>query len=291
QDIIQINDATLKRNLKIAVHRGKSTFIKAFRGLKKGEKGAAKTGGTETTTESTHYEHPTMSNMKLWDLPGIGSPNFKSKTYSKYDFFLIISSERFTDNDLMLAKEILKKEKAKKIKRKLSEIRSDCKKNLQKLGNPPVFLISSRDLSAFDFEELVSTLNSELPEHKQYALLQSVPITSVTMLEKKVDMFKKLIWAAAIASGGIATAPVPGLTFACDLNKPELKNLEKAPLLKELAASAGEFLCSLVPGLGSAVAATTSLTITHDVLENGLKVLADEARKVLTVAGLEKGTQ
>uniref|UniRef100_A0A3B1JCN3 IRG-type G domain-containing protein n=1 Tax=Astyanax mexicanus TaxID=7994 RepID=A0A3B1JCN3_ASTMX len=279
QDLRRSAVRDLQQDLRrsIAVHRGKSTFIKAFRGLKKGEKGAAKTGGTETTTESTHYEHPTMSNMKLWDLPGIGSPNFKSKTYSalyvnkmhfeKYDFFLIISSERFTDNDL------------------ISKIDND----LQEEENKEETLRDQKDLSAFDFEELVSTLNSELPEHKQYALLQSVPITSVTMLEKKVDMFKKLIWAAAIASGGIATAPVPGLTFA--LNKPELKNLEKAPLLKELAASAGEFLCSLVPGLGSAVAATTSLTITHDVLENGLKVLADEARKVLTVAGLEKGTQ
>uniref|UniRef100_A0A3B1K3W5 Immunity-related GTPase family, e4 n=1 Tax=Astyanax mexicanus TaxID=7994 RepID=A0A3B1K3W5_ASTMX len=334
---------------------GKSSFINAFMGLADDEEGAAKTGRTETTTEPTPYQHPTMPNVTLWDLPGVGNIKYTAETYfkavefHKYDFFIIISSVRFRENDFKLAKEIQRRKKKfyfvrskiddaiqaeerKKTFNKektLSEIRRDCQENLKELGNPPVFLISSWNLSDFDFEKLVFTLNSELPEHKQYALLQSAPVTSVALLEKKVDMFKKLIWAAAIASGGIAAVPDrPGLTFACDtvivisfftkcyyafgldgrsleklserVNKPELKNLEKAPLLKELAASsalrmgwsaAGEFLCSLVPGLGSAVAATTSLAITHDVLENGLKVLADEARKVLTVAGLEKGTQ
>uniref|UniRef100_A0A3B1JIF1 Interferon-inducible GTPase 5-like n=1 Tax=Astyanax mexicanus TaxID=7994 RepID=A0A3B1JIF1_ASTMX len=323
---------------------GKSTFINAFRGLKKGEKGAAKTGGTETTTESTPYEHPTMPNVTLWDLPGVGSPNFKSETYvkkmhfEKYDFFFIISSERFTENDLMLAKEIQKRKKKfyfirskidqeeeKEEEEALSKIRIDCRKNLKELGTPHVFLISSKDLSEFDFEELVSTLDADLPAHKHCALLQSVPVTSVAMLEKKISMFKKLIWAAAIASGGIAAAPVPGLSFACDtamvmsfftrcyhafglddgsleklsarVNKPELKNLEKAPLLKELAASsairmggsaAGEFLCSLIPVAGNAAAATISFTMTRAILQNGLEVLADEARKVLKEAGLEK---
>ncbi|XP_049322552.1 interferon-inducible GTPase 5-like [Astyanax mexicanus] len=323
---------------------GKSTFINAYRGLRHGDEGAAETGVTETTTEPTPYEHPTVPNVVLWDLPGVGSIKFTAKTYvkkmqfEKYDFFLIIS-DRFKENDFMLAKAIQKrKNKFYFIRSKvdsavqhegdegtiLSKIRKDCQENLKELGNPPVFLISSKDLSAFEFEELVSTLNSELPEHKKYALLQSVPITSVAMLEKKISMFKKAIWAAAIASGGIAAVPVPGLSFACDtvivmsfftrcyyafglddrsieklserLNKPELKSLKKAPHLKELAESsvlrmgasaAGEFLCSMVPVVGNAAAATMSFSMTRDLLENGLTVLADEARMVLKEAGLE----
>ncbi|XP_049322686.1 interferon-inducible GTPase 5-like [Astyanax mexicanus] len=329
---------------------GKSAFINAYRGLKDDDEGAAETGVTETTAEPTPYNHPTMPNVVLWDLPGVGTPNFKAKTYVKkmqidrFDFFIIISSVRFKENEIMLAKEIQKRKKKfhfirskidndiraeeqKKTFNKeetLSRIRKDCQENLKELGNPPVFLISSWNLSAFDFEKLVSTLNSELPEHKQYALLQSAPVTSVAMLEKKVDMFKKLIWAAAIVSGGIAAVPVPGLSFACDtvtvmtfftkcfhafglddrsleklserVNKPELKNLKKAPLLKELAASSavrlggsavGEFLCSLVPVAGNIAAATISFTMTRDILQNGLKMLADEARGVLREAGLE----
>ncbi|XP_072517999.1 interferon-inducible GTPase 5-like [Salminus brasiliensis] len=324
---------------------GKSSFINAFRG----EENAA-TGVRETTTEPTPYQHPKLPNVKLWDLPGIGSPNFKAKTYvkkmdfKKYDFFLIISATRFKENDLMLAEEIQKakkkfyfirskididiraEEEKKTFNREetLSEIREDCQRNLKDLGNPPVFLISSRNLSEFDFEELVSTLTSELPEHKQFALLQSAPVTSVAMLEEKVVMFKKVIWAAAILSGGIAAVPVPGLSFACDtamvmsfftrcyhtfslddrsleklserVNKPELKSLKKAPLLKELAeasvlrmggSAVGEFLCSLVPVAGNVAAGVISFSMTRGLLENGLSVLADEGRKVLREAGLE----
>ncbi|XP_036444762.1 interferon-inducible GTPase 5-like [Colossoma macropomum] len=326
---------------------GKSTFINAFRNLNVKDEGAAKAGVTETTTEPTPYTHPTMPNVVFWDLPGIGSPNFKAKTYikemkfDKYDFFLIISSSRFKENDLMLAKKIKKRKKQfyfirSKIdvdiasdesineEETLLKIRRDCEENLKDVGNPKVFLINSRDLYAFDFEELVKTLNSELPQHKQDALLLSVPVSSVAILEKKVKIFEKAIWAAAFLSGGIAAAPVPGLSFACDmaivgsfftkcyhafglddksleklserLNKPHLKTLEKSPLLTELAeASAlrmgtsaiGEFLCSLIPVAGSVAAAAISFTTTHDLLQKGLKELADEARKVLREAGLQ----
>ncbi|KAG9266018.1 T-cell-specific guanine nucleotide triphosphate-binding protein 1-like [Astyanax mexicanus] len=332
---------------------GKSTFINAFRGLEDDDEGAAKTGVNETTAEPTPYNHPTMSNVTLWDLPGVGSLNFTARTYvkemqfEKYDFFFIVSSERFRENDIMLAKEIQKgnkkfyfirskvdndirgEERKKTFDREetLSKIRRDCQENLNELGNPPVFLVNSWNLSEFDFEELVSTLNSELPEHKQFALLQSAPVTSVAMLEKKVDMFRKVIWAAAVTSGGIATVPVPGLSFLCDtvivmtffrrcyyafglddeslkklserVNKPELISWEKSPLLKELAktsmvrlggSAAGEFLCSLVPVTGTHTAATMSFTMTRGVLENGLQELANEAKKVLTEAGLEKRT-
>lgn len=49
---------------------GKSSFINAIRELDSDDEGAAKTGVTETTTDPTPYEHPTMPNVTLWDLPG-----------------------------------------------------------------------------------------------------------------------------------------------------------------------------------------------------------------------------
>ncbi|KAL7844806.1 hypothetical protein SRHO_G00233450 [Serrasalmus rhombeus] len=349
-------DRLLNVSLNVAVTgetgAGKSTFINAFRNLGDEDEGAAETGVTQTTTEPTPYTHPTMPNVVFWDLPGVGTPNFQAKTYfkkmqiEKYDFFLIISSERFRENDSMLAKEIRKKKKlfyfvrskidndiwSEERKKKerfnkeetLSKIRENCQENLKEFGNPKVFLISSLDLSEFDFDWLVATLLSELPQHKQCALLLSVPVSSVAILEEKVKMFEKEIWAAALLSAGIAVAPVPGLTFACDtsivatfftrcyyafglddksleklserVNKPDLKTLEKSPLLKKLAqtsavrmgvAACVEFLCSLVPGPGSAAAAAISFTTTRDLLQKGLKELADEARKVLREAGLK----
>lgn len=72
-------------NLNIAVTGesgvGKSTFVNAIRGIKDGEEGAANTGVTETTTYPMKYTHPTMPNVYIWDLPGIGTQNFKAKNY------------------------------------------------------------------------------------------------------------------------------------------------------------------------------------------------------------------
>uniref|UniRef100_A0A671LRZ7 IRG-type G domain-containing protein n=1 Tax=Sinocyclocheilus anshuiensis TaxID=1608454 RepID=A0A671LRZ7_9TELE len=187
---------------------GKSSFVNALRGLKDEDVGAAPTGVTETTMVATMYEHPVMPNVKIWDLPGIGSPNFKAKKYLKdvnfntYDFFIILNSERFMENDIMLAKEIRKRKKSfyfvrskidqdmfseKKKKgfdeqKVLSIIREDCQKNLKKLGDPKVFLISSFDLEKYDFESLQNILEDELPEHKKYALLQAWPVLTGKLL-------------------------------------------------------------------------------------------------------------
>ncbi|XP_051722504.1 interferon-inducible GTPase 5-like [Ctenopharyngodon idella] len=239
-------DQLLNVSLNVAVTgktgSGKSSFINALRGVSEDDDGAAPTGVTETTMKATMYEHPTMPNVKIWDLPGIGSPNFKADKYLKevkldtYDFFIILNSERFMQNDVMLAKEIRKQKKnfyfvRSKIdndiraeeKKKgfdeqkvLSIIREDCQKNLTELGDPKVFLITSFDLDKYDFEILQNTLEEELPDHKRYALLQAWPVCSTASLEKKIKMFKGMIWAASLASAGIAVIPVPGLSAACD---------------------------------------------------------------------------
>ncbi|XP_073703997.1 interferon-inducible GTPase 5-like [Garra rufa] len=261
-------DQLMNVSLNIAVTgktgSGKSTFINGFRGLNTDlndddddddhdddddddddddeEDGAAPTGVTETTMKPTMYEHPAASNVKIWDLPGIGSPNFKANKYLKdvnfdtYDFFIIINSERFTENDVMLAKEIKKRKKnfyfvrskidndirAEKRKRKfnknkiLNKIREDCQKNLKELGDPKVFLISSFKLEKYDFERLQNTLEEELPQHKRYALLQAWPVCSTECLEKKIKMFQGMIWAVSLASAGVAVVPVPGVSAACD---------------------------------------------------------------------------
>ncbi|XP_066501161.1 interferon-inducible GTPase 5-like [Hoplias malabaricus] len=328
---------------------GKSSFVNALRSLKDNDEDAAPTGSTETTTEPTPYQHPTMPNVTLWDLPGIGSPKFKAKTYLKnvkfdrYEFFLIVSSVRFRENDIMLAKEIKKKKKLfyfvrskidndiKSEKRKgidkektLSKIRTNCEEELKRIGNPNIFLVSSWDTSEFDFEKLIDALRSGLPQSKKNTLLQSVPVYSVAILEKKVRMFQKIAWAIALISGAIAVAPVPGLSFSSDMaivgsfftscyhsfgldhkslerlselvNKPHLKSLKMSSLVAEfikmsslrLGASAlVEFLCSLVPVAGSAASTAMSFTATRDVLLKGLDALAEEARKVLREAGLE----
>lgn len=132
---------------------GKSSFVNAFRGIDQRDERAAPTGCLETTKEVTKYIHPHYSNVALWDLPGIGTTKFPAVKYlehvnfQKYDFFIIISDTRFTENDVMLAREIQRMDKkfyfirskidndlqaAKRSQRNfnadqtLDEIRNDC---------------------------------------------------------------------------------------------------------------------------------------------------------------------
>ncbi len=96
---------------------GKSTLINILRGLKANDPGAAAVGVTETTLSAKSYPHPDNDNLKVWDLPGMGTPNFPKDSYlqdinyERYDYFLIVSATRFSENDLYLAKELDAKQK------------------------------------------------------------------------------------------------------------------------------------------------------------------------------------
>lgn len=93
---------------------GKSTFVNAMRGIDNWDEGAAPTGCVETTMEVTPYPHPNYPNVTFWDLPGVGTISFPADKYlehvgfEKFDFFIIISESRFTENDVKLAQEIQK---------------------------------------------------------------------------------------------------------------------------------------------------------------------------------------
>ena len=96
---------------------GKSTFINAFRNMKDDDPGAANTGVKETTTEVTSYEDPTNPNIKLFYLPLVGTKMFPKDEYFKkikinrFDIFLLITANRFTENDAWLAEELMKQNK------------------------------------------------------------------------------------------------------------------------------------------------------------------------------------
>uniref|UniRef100_A0A8C1AH45 IRG-type G domain-containing protein n=1 Tax=Cyprinus carpio carpio TaxID=630221 RepID=A0A8C1AH45_CYPCA len=201
----ELENVTLNIAITGMTGAGKSSLVNALRGLPNDDKDAAPTGTTETTMMPNMYPHPSMPNVKIWDLPGIGSPKFRAKKYLKdvefhtYDFFLIVSSERFKENDIELAREIKKCKKifyfirtkidndirAESHKRNFKEwmllknIREDCKANLLRVRKPKIFLVSSFEVEKYDFQKLISTLEDELPKKKKLALIQSLPIYSL----------------------------------------------------------------------------------------------------------------
>ncbi|XP_060688565.1 interferon-inducible GTPase 5-like [Hemiscyllium ocellatum] len=225
---------------------GKSSLINAMRGLGLNDEGAAEVGNTETTKKPTRYKHPNLPNVCFWDLPGIGSTDLPANKYlkemkfTKYDFFIIISACRFTENDTKLAKEIKRLGKnfyfvRSKIdndldsnrkggrqfneEEELEKIRNDCVSKLQKAGipSPRAFLISNFDLNLYDFSLLNKALEHDLPNIKKSIYILALPIISLEIVEKKRKELRKRVWMLATLSGGIGAVPVPGVSLGCDI--------------------------------------------------------------------------
>ncbi|XP_067399559.1 interferon-inducible GTPase 5-like [Emydura macquarii macquarii] len=284
---------------------GKSSFVNAIRGLRDDEEGAAATGVVQTTMEPTPYPHPTHPNVTLWDLPGIGTPAFQSNTYlervgfPKYDFFILIASERFRASHAQLAREIQEMGKRFYFVRSkvdadlyaasrrrpasyseqgvLAQIRDECCRQLQAEGvaSPTVFLLSSWELGRYDFLALEETLEKELPSHKRHAFLLALPNLSRGILQRKKEAMQRQIWKLATISCGIAAIPIPGLSVACDV----------AILVKALAGYRQTFglddesLCKLAEKVGKPV---------EDIREAITSPLAKEISRDLVLKLLTK---
>ncbi|XP_031221610.1 interferon-inducible GTPase 1-like [Mastomys coucha] len=224
---------------------GKSTFINALRGIGDEERGAAKTGVVETTMERYPYKHPNMPNVVIWDLPGLGSTKFPPKTYlekmkfHEYDFFIIVSSTRFKQNDIDLAKAVgmmkkefyfvrtkvdsdLRNEEESKPQTFVREkvllgIRLDCVKNFQEsdIAEPPIFLISSRNFGDYDFPILMDKMISDLPVYKRHNFMLSLPNITDSAIERKQQFLKQRIWLEGFAAGLLNI--IPPLNLDSDL--------------------------------------------------------------------------
>nr|XP_055076418.1 interferon-inducible GTPase 5-like [Misgurnus anguillicaudatus] len=240
QDRVELNIAVTGES-----GSGKSTFVNAFRGLGDEDEGSAKTGPVETTMKQEVYHHPKYDNVKVWDLPGIGTPNFKADEYLKdvqferYDFFIIIASDRFKECHAQLAKQIMRMgkmfyfvrskidsnidaEKRKKSfdhEKTLNTIWADCEKELRKIGieAPVVFLISCFELCKYDFNLLQKRMEKDVSKHKRHVLMLAIPNITLEINERKKKALEKSIVQVSMLSACVATVPIPGLSFAMDL--------------------------------------------------------------------------
>lgn len=176
---------------------GKSSFVNALRGLKADDFMAAPVGIVETTKTVMEYIHPENKNLFIYDLPGIGGSlkfsreNFLDEVqFSRFDFYIIISSSRFTELDVFLARKVQDLEKKFYFIRSkidydlrnekmdypltyqeetvLSKIREDCVVNLNHLLLKPidsskVFLVNNFDPDQHDFPRLKRCIVADAP--------------------------------------------------------------------------------------------------------------------------------
>lgn len=170
---------------------GKSSLINVFLGLNPDDTGAAPTGAVETTKQPTMYQHPNLPQVRLWDLPGMGTPSFTSKSYVKtmnfdlYDMFMVVTSERVRENNMLLIDEIGQRKKpfyfirtkadndmhSQRRKNKFSEkraldqIRRDCEKYLkEKKLDAHVFLVSAHETQNYEMQKLMDTFKNEVSQ-------------------------------------------------------------------------------------------------------------------------------
>lgn len=193
-------EATIPLNIGITGNSGtgKSTFINAIRDLTADDPGAAKVDVIEATVEPTQYAHPNNQLLKFWDLPGVGTPMFPKEGYlerigfNDYDFFLIISKDRFTENDLWLANAITSRSKQfffvrthvhdnikndKKAQPRfhdkeavLDKIRNEIRRNLGHLyRDEGIFLIDNYKRIQYDFVRLEQCIIEDFLSMKRRA--------------------------------------------------------------------------------------------------------------------------
>uniref|UniRef100_F7GBM1 IRG-type G domain-containing protein n=2 Tax=Ornithorhynchus anatinus TaxID=9258 RepID=F7GBM1_ORNAN len=235
---------------------GKSTFINTLRGLGHEDEDSAPTDVVVTTLEPIPYRYPKFPNVTLWDLPGIGAPDFRPEAYLKkvkvnhYDFFVIVASERFKSSHLSLAQEIRRvgkkfyfvrakvdndlynsrRSKPKNFSEELvlQRIREDCLSGLQKGGvsDPWVFLVSSLDVSLYDFPKLEDTLVSELPAHKCHALVLALPNVAEEAGETSRPTLQEKMGLRALKAAAWATLPLARLAGR-STEKPRGPSLEE----------------------------------------------------------------
>lgn len=237
---------------------GKSSLINTLRDLKPNANGAAEVDEVECTQNVAEYPDPINPNLIYYDLPGVGTQQFtkaeyfdkikeKTKTHASFedfDFFLILSSTRFTEDNVWLAKEISERGKQFYFVRTkididldnnrrrdpenyneenvLKKIRNYCLAELNKLKldkarlinndwNKNLFLLSTilSDSKEWDFPRMVTALVKNYPILKQESINMSMRPYSKVIIQEKANLLRNKIWIYALLSGVSGALPIP----------------------------------------------------------------------------------
>ncbi len=228
---------------------GKTSFINTIRGLLPTDKEAGAVGTVQTTLEPKPYKDPSSPNLVYWDLPGVGTPQYPRETYKeqisfdRYDFFIILSSNRFTTIDAWLATEAQQARKSCFFARTkvdndlrcqsedypdsyneentLTELRcylTDNLKTSDQAVNLPddVFLISCKlkcKSKWNEFPKLCGRLIEDrmIEKSKRDALISAMAVTGKEVIIAKYELLKKDVTYVAALSAG--TGAIPSLYY------------------------------------------------------------------------------
>ncbi|XP_052785994.1 T-cell-specific guanine nucleotide triphosphate-binding protein 2-like [Mya arenaria] len=229
---------------------GKSSLINAILGLTAEDEGAAPVGSMETTMTIEKYVNPLHPNLVFSDMPGIGTPNFPRDSYfakigqdlTEFDFFLIVCSGRFKENDLWFANIIHSQRKEFYFVRThtdedvlsnkhdfpqthnqetlLALLKNRLFDELNRAqiatNQDHIFLVDNYDPTKYDFEKLLDTLVVNAPSIKKDTLILSLAITTNNLIDEKVKVLKDRVYIKALLACVGSLVPLPGVGVAVE---------------------------------------------------------------------------
>ena len=214
---------------------GKSSLINAIAGEK-----IAPTGIVETTNEPQKYSH---KGLIFVDLPGCGTKKWPKANYIdrldllNYDCFLLVTADRFTENDIFLFRELSGSKPCFVIRNKFDravedalhdnghseeevrhQIEEDIRGNLNPSMPEHVYLTSARYPAKYDLRKLLIHISDALSGMKRNRFEADMAAYSEEALKKKREVVMGLIpvYAGLAAANGLN--PVPGLDIATDIS-------------------------------------------------------------------------
>ena len=214
---------------------GKSSLINAIVGEQ-----IAEVGEVETTMEiGKPYE---CRGLLFYDLPGCSTQKFPKETYVEkmgikdFDCVIIVTSDRFYEDDLYLIEEVSKipipvyavRTKIdfsidRGIKRgvdeetTLQEVRKNMKENIGNTHVEGTYLTSADYPTKYDLEKLLHDISSSLSDIKRKRFISDVSITSQEIIKEKREVANDLIYKYAALSAANGLNPIPGVDISIDV--------------------------------------------------------------------------
>ncbi|XP_039974389.1 immunity-related GTPase family, q2 [Xiphias gladius] len=224
-----VEDLLISRiNLAVVGNRGdeKYSLMNSLRGLGRGDEGAAPSSSPVASEEVAGYPNPKHPDFRLWDLPPVPDASpfepggymdrvkflrynavFMTFTHTpqthSVEVFLEACSLQTVYFILLASVEDTEKGLEEKRKASLEILKS------QGVTQPKVYLVRPSTLEKCDFPCLLEDMGRDLPEIRAHALLMALPTLTSTLVARKKETFKALVWAAASLSGGMSAIPVP----------------------------------------------------------------------------------
>ena len=184
-------------------------FITFLSRLNDGDDDAAEVGVHVEASTERKFTHPNNPRITFVELPNMGSPNFPESTYfEEYDVFVILTSTRFTENDLQLARKVEEMGKPyllirTKVDRDLHESSGEKTAKYEKIAKlikfamlevripseQKIFLISNYHKEKWDFRLLIDAIINALPDRQKDCLILSLSNVTRKVIRRKAEIF------------------------------------------------------------------------------------------------------